>query len=123
MEKLQFISEQMTALEVPYSYGKWNDKVTYPYFVGEITEEEPTTEDGKEQATLLITGFHRGKYIDFETIKAKIKKHFDPIHGLRASIDGGSIVVFYCGAIPVPTNEADLKKIQINLKIKFWRGA
>ena len=121
MDKLKFIKEQLTLLSVPYEFGEWSSAVKYPYFTGEITEEPITTEDGLEQSTLLLNGFHRGKYIDLEEIKAKIKKHFHPIHGLRGQTESGSIAVFYGGAFYIPTNEADLKRIQINLIIKEWK--
>lgn len=123
MDKLKFINEQLTAIDVPYEFGEWTTAVKYPYFTGEITEEPISTEDGLEQSTLLLNGFHRGKYVDLEEIKAKIKKHFHPIYGLRGQTDSGSIAVFYGGAFFVPTNEADLKRIQINLIIKEWKGA
>ena len=122
MSALQFISEQMTALGVNYEFDTWTSDVVYPYFVGEIHEDEPTTEDGAESSYMLVTGFNRGKYIALEEAKEKIKKHFDPINGLRAKTDSGSIAVFYAGAFNIPSGEADLKKIQITLKIKEWKG-
>ena len=123
MDKLNFISNQMDSIAVPYEFLMWTSDVKYPYFVGEITEEPTTTEDGFEESTLLLTGFHRGAMIDLLEIKEKIKKHFNPICGLSGTTDSGSIVVFFDGFFPVPTGEADLKKIQINLKIKEWKGA
>lgn len=124
MEKLKFISEQMDALAVPYEFMQWTSDVAYPYFVGEITEEPTMTEDGLEESTMLLTGFHRGKFIDLETVKERIKSHFSPIYGLTGQTDSGSaIAVFFDGSFYVPTGEADLKKIQINLKIKLWKGA
>lgn len=123
MEKLKFINEQMTAIAVPYEFGKWSSVVQYPYFVGEITEEPTMTEDGLEESTILLTGFHRGSLLDLELVKEKIKSHFPPIYGLRAQTDSGAIAVFFDGCFYVPTGEADLKKIQINLKIKEWKGA
>ena len=112
----------MDILSVPYEFGEWTSNVVYPYSVGEITEEPSTTEDGLEESTMILTCFTRGKYIDLEIIKEKIKRHFHPIHGLRASTDSGSIAVFFDGSFYIPTGEADLKKIQINLKIKEWKG-
>lgn len=123
MDKLKFIKEQMDMIHVPYEFGEWTSPVVYPYTVGEITEEPIVTEDGLEESTLLLTVFHRGKYIDMETVKATIKKHFDPIFGLRATTDSGAIAVFYDGAFYIPTGEADLKRMQINIKIKEWKGA
>ena len=121
-EILKFISDQMDILAVPYEFGEWTSDVTYPYFVGEITEDEAMTEDGAETYSVTLTGFHRGKLIDLEEIKEKIKKHFHPIHGLRAKTDSGTIAVFFVGAFFIPSGEAELKKIQINLKIKSWKG-
>ena len=123
MDKLKFINEQMTAIAVPYEFGEWTSPVVYPYGVGEITEDPITTEDGEEQSTMLLTFFHRGNMIDLLAIKEKIKKHFSPIYGLRAQTEGGAIAVFYDGFFPVPSGEADLKKIQINLKIIEMKGA
>ena len=122
MDKLKFIKEQMDILAVPYEFMEWTSDVKYPYFVGEFSENEPMTEDGYEQATFTLNGFNRGKYIVLEEIKARIKKHFHPIHGLRSQTESGAIVVFYGSAFPVPTNEADLQRIQINLIIKEWKG-
>ena len=123
MDKLKFIEEQMDMISVPYELGEWTSPVVYPYTVGEFTDEPIVTEDGLEESTLLLTVFHRGTRLAMEEIKATIKKHFDPRFGLRAATDSGSIAVFFDGAFYVPTGEADLKKMQINIKIKEWKGA
>ena len=124
MEKLKFINDQMTTIGVPYEFMEWTSDVTYPYFVGEITEEPTMTEDGLEESTMLLTGFCRGKFIDLEEYKQRIKNHFSPVCGLTGQTDSGStIAVFFDGSFYVPTGESDLKKIQINLKIKLWKGA
>ena len=122
MEALGFIKEQMNILAVPYEFAEWTSVVKYPYFVGEIVEEPTNTEDRREESTLILTGFTRGKYIELEEIKEKIKKHFDPIYGLRSDIDSGAIAVFFNGSMNISTGEADLKKIQINLQIIEWKG-
>lgn len=122
MDKLKFINEQMDILSVPYEYGEWTSDVIYPYSVGEVTEEPIMNEDGSAESTMLLTVFNRGSYIELERIKESIRKHFNPICGLRAKTDSGAIAVFYDGAFPVPTGEADLKRIQINLTIKEWKG-
>lgn len=126
MEKLEFIGHQLNeVLNIPYRLGQWNSVVAYPYSVGEITEDPITTEDGHETSTLLITVFHRGEdaLLKLDEVKEKIKKHFSPIYGLRGETDSGTIVIYYDGSFYVPTGEADLKKIQINLSIQEWKGA
>lgn len=122
MEKLKFINEQLKVLNIPYEFGEWTSDVQYPYFVGEITEDAPETEDGAETSTFILTGTHKGSYLDLIKIKEKVKKHFDPIYGLRDRTEAGSISIFWDGAFFVPTNVADLKRIQINLRIKEWKG-
>lgn len=122
MDKLKFINEQMDILAVPYEYGEWTSEVSYPYSVGEISEEPIVNEDGSAESTLLLTVFTRGSYLELERIKEKIRKHFNPICGLRATTDSGAIAVFFDGSFPVPTGEANLKRIQINLTIKEWKG-
>lgn len=123
MDKFKFISEQMDRIGVPYEFGMWSSAVQYPYFVGEQPSPETyPAEDGSEESVILLTGFHRGALADLMQFKEKIKKHFSPIHGLRSATDSGSIAVFFDGFFPIPTGEADLKKIQINLTIKEWKG-
>lgn len=124
MEKLEFIGKQLNeVLKIPYRLGQWNSDVKYPYSVGEITEDPINTEDGHESSTLLLTVFHRGTnaVLELEEVKEKIKKHFSPVGGLHGWTDSGAIVIFYDGSFFVPTGEADLKKIQINLQIEEWK--
>ena len=123
MDKYKFISDQMAAINVPYELGEWASDVIYPYSVGEFTEFSVATEDGAEESELLLSIFNRGNYSDLVRITDKIKKHFPANGGLCAKTDSGSIAVFFDGSAPIPTNEAGLKKIQINLRIKEWKGA
>lgn len=123
MDKLKFINEQLETIGIPYEFGQWSSGITYPYYVGEITEEPVTTEDGLEESTFILTGFNRGNMIALERDKNMIKKHFDPIYGLRGETDSGAIAAFFDGSFYVPSGEAELKTIQINLKIKEWKGA
>ena len=123
MDKLKFINEQMGILAIPYEFMEWTSDVVYPYWVGEITEEPVITEDGLQESTMILTGFYRGtSFESLETDKNKIKMHFSPITGLCAKTDSGSIAVFFDGSFYIPSGEAGLKKIQINLKIKEWKG-
>ena len=123
MDTLKFINDQMALIEVPYEFGQWSSDVTYPYWVGEKPSgENYLAEDGSVETKFLITGFHRGKLVDLMKIADKIRKHFNPIYGLRSKTGSGSIAVFFDCSFPIPTGEADLKKLQINLTIKEWKG-
>lgn len=123
MEKLKFIKNQMAALNIPYEFGAWTGKVTYPYFTGELIEATPLTEDGKTEAAFILTGFHKGTYLDLEQIKEKIKNHFDSITGYAEKTAAGVVVGWYDNSVYIPQDAADLKVIQINLILKEWKGA
>jgi hypothetical protein len=124
MAALQFINEQMSVLGINYEFNEWTSDIKYPYFVGdEFREDETITEDGAQTSSLIVVGFNRGKYIDLEEAKEKIKKHFNPVYGLSATTDSGCITVFFADSFNIPSGEADLKKIQFTLKIKEWKGA
>lgn len=123
MDILKFMYAQMNVLEIPYEFGEWTSEIQYPYFVGEMTDQEATTEDGMEEYTFVLNGFHRGKILDLEKVKETIKKHFDTIHGVRIANESGAIAAFYSHSAYLPTGEAELKRVQINIKIKRWKGA
>lgn len=122
MDKLKFIAEQMEHLAIPYSFGTWNAEIQYPYWVGEYTESPTNAENGYEECVFILTGTTRGAWLELEEAKEQIKQHFSAYGGLRDETESGAIAVFYSGAMTIPTKEADLKRIQINLDIKEWKG-
>ena len=112
-EILKIINEKLTNGEMTRT------PITYPYWVGDYTDPEPTTEDGKEEFVVMLTGFARGKFIDLENQKQAIKDYFK--NGVTVFTEAGSSVnIFYAGSLIVPSDEIDLKRSQINLKIKKW---
>jgi len=126
MSALGIITTELNSIGVPYEFMEWTDPVQYPYFIGEYSEVPPTAEDGGKEATLILTGTTNtkfgGSWLELEQFRAKIEKHFHPVCGLRKSTDDGAVAIYYENSFPVPTGEADLKRIQINLRIKEWKG-
>ena len=126
-EALKFINESLTSAGINYELGEWTSDIVYPYWVGEYQESEPLDEDGMQETSFIITGFARDSEESdakaaLESDKAAIKKLFNPISGLSTITDTGSaVVIFYASALNnIPTGDAELKKIQINLTIKEW---
>ena len=120
-EILKIIDEKLTdELGLNYEFGEMTKTpITYPYWVGDYTDTEPTTEDGKDEFVVMLTGFARGKFIDLENQKQAIKDYFK--NGVTVFTEAGSSVnIFYAGSLIVPSDEIDLKRSQINLKIKKW---
>lgn len=120
---LKVVSDGMAELGIEYEFGEYTkEPIVYPYFVGEYTETEPTTEDGLQETTFMLSGFSRGTWLTLENAKAKIENYFNKVYGKTVMVDDGSAVaVFYGNALIVPTGDEELKKIQINLQCKEWK--
>ena len=77
--------------------------------------------DGESESTFILTGTTKGSWLELEQLKEKIRSVFTDV-GLTAILTHNiAIAVMYAGSMPVPTGTDQLKRIQINLKIKEWR--
>lgn len=117
---LKFVSDFMDGLSIPYDFMEWKDKPPDDrYHVGEPNEVTMTTleEDGHQDTTFIVRGFTRKEWKHLMQDAETIKKNLP-----RTAIlpDGTGIAVFYAGSTPVPTGDAELKSIKINLDIKEW---
>jgi hypothetical protein len=119
---LNTINAELNSIGVPYEFMRWTSAVNGAYFVGEISETPTDTEDGGKEYSLILTGTTRGSWLELENYRAKIEDHFPTVYGLRKSTDDGAVVIFYSHSFPVKTGEAEVKRIQINLQIKQWKG-
>lgn len=121
---LKIVSDAMRSLSLPYGFGTYAEyPIRYPYFVGEYTVSEPMTADGLQEGIFMLTGFARGNepYMDLEDAKERIEGMFHPVSGRIGITDTGSgVAIFYAGSQYIPTNDAELRRIQINLTIKEW---
>lgn len=123
MSVFEIIAAEMNSISVPYAPMRWTSaNVPEQYWIGEYIETPTDTEDGYEEASVILTGTTKGLWSLLEGTKEKIKSHFPNPYGLRKSIDDGTVAIFYENSFPVRTGEAVLKRMQINLKIKIWRG-
>lgn len=120
---LKVVSDGMAKMGIEYDFLEYTKQpIAYPYFVGEYTETEPTTEDGLQETTFMLSGFTRDTWLTLENAKEQIENYFNKVYGKTVMVDDGSAVaVFYGNALVVPTGDEELKKIQINLQCKEWR--
>lgn len=118
---LKYIADLMKNIGIPYEFARWNSG-TPPdgYFVGEYIEAPSLTkeESGYQESTFILRGFTRQTWLVLEQAKEKIEKSIPQTAILD---DGTGIAVFYESATVVPTNDADLKSIKINLNIQEWK--
>lgn len=122
---LEIVSDAMSELGIEYGFGVYSGnkagQIVYPYFVGEYTESTPLNEDGMQEATFMLTGFHRGTWAELETTKAKIENYFNKVSGKTVMADDGSaVIIFYDSALVILKEDAQLKSIQINLSVQEW---
>lgn len=120
IEALNFIGSLMKSLSVPYKFTEWKGDIPEYYFTGEYQEVESLTkeENGFQETSFILNGFTRGEWLLLEEVKTKIEKALPK----QAMTESGSVVaIFYAQAFPVPTGDAELKRIQINLTIKEWK--
>lgn len=122
-QMLKIVSDSMKDMGIEYGFATYGKTpVVYPYFVGEYTEREAMTEDGLQESTFLLTGFHRGTWSELEDTKERIENYFNQVSGKTVITDNGSAVaIFYGNSLVVPTGDAELKSIQVNLIIKEWK--
>ena len=119
-DALKVIKDAMADLGIVYSFMEYKGN-EYPYFVGEYTESPQPNEDGLQETTFILSGFSRGTWLELEEAKEKIKDHYNKVCGRVAIADNGSAVaIFYASSLIIPTGDAELKKIQINLEVKEW---
>ena len=119
---LKIIKKAMDTLGLEYCFMRYNKpKVVYPYWVGEYQENPPVSESGHSTSTFMLTGFHRGEWADLETQKEQIENYFNKISGKTVMAeDGSAVAVFYSTSLIVPSMDAELKRMQINLDIHEW---
>ena len=124
-EVIKIIKNTMHSLGLQYDFGEYKGnaegKIVYPYFVGEYMETESMTEDGLQETTFILTGFSRGDWDTLEEAKEKIEKRFSLSGMVGITSSGSAVAIFYAHSLIVPTGDAELKSIQINLRIKEWK--
>lgn len=116
---LAYVNKKLAEAGINYEFGEWKSELVYPYFVGEYSESQPSEEDGLSESMLILTGWTTGRYAELEAAREKVEKLFT--FNTTLLDDGSAVDVSYAGSIVIPTGNATLKRIQINLSIKLWR--
>ena len=119
IEALKFINNKLVENGINYEFMQWTNDLVYPYFVGEYQEAESLNEDGFQETTFILNGFSKGSWLNLEQAKEKIEKIFSNTTAILPN--GNGIAVFYSNSLVIPTGDAELKRIQINLAINEWK--
>lgn len=120
IEALEYINNLIKSLISNYRFMEWKSDVPAIYWIGEYQENASTTkeENGKQDTTFILTGTTRGSWLSLEEDKQTIENGITQTAILG---NGSGIAVFYENALVIPTGDAELKRLQINLTIKEWK--
>lgn len=117
MKALEIINRMLTEQGINYEFMRYSRKPKFPYFVGSYTEIPNDIENGLQESTFTLDGYHNGSWFALETAKDKIKALFDNFTTVE---EGIGVAISYENAMPVPIDSSDMKRIQIYLDIKEW---
>ena len=119
---LKAMKGAMQEMGMEYAFRRFRKRPEYPYCVGDYLESESMTEDGLQECTFTLTGFARGAGSEtvLEAAKNKIRNYFTLEVRAFPFDDGSVVAIAYGDAQPVPTEDAELDRIQINLTVKEW---
>ena len=119
---LKIIKKAMDTLGLEYGFMRYNKTpVVYPYWVGSYQENPIVSESGHSTSMFSLNGYHRGSWYDLETQKEHIENYFNKVSGKTVMAeDGSAVAIFYANTLIVPSVDAELKRIQINLDINEW---
>ena len=118
-EVLKFISDKLTKSKINYSFGEWTSDIVYPYFVGEYVDFGAANEDGLYESDFTLIGFSRDAWLTLEKARETIEKLFADCTTILKN--GSGVDISYSGCRIIPTGDDELKRIEINLKIKEWK--
>lgn len=126
---LKFIKAEMKKAGIDYHFQvNRSRKIVYPYFVGELIPVTPLEEDGMKEFTFVLEGFTRetetsnGTLLELLEAGEKVEEHFPQVGGLTAVLGNQAVAVFFNSVQPVESGDEQLKRIQINLDVKSWKG-
>jgi len=119
---LTWFANLMDNLSIPYDFMEWKEKPPEDYyFTGSYIETE--TMDSQEsnhfQYVFILRGVTRKDWMLLERAKAKIQRNAKAIRTVLP--DGTGLAVSYATGDEVPTGDASLKGIKINLNVDEWR--
>lgn len=119
---LNIIGQAMASLGLEYGFIRYNkNPLVYPFWVGSYQENPIVSESGHSTTAFSLMGNHRGSWDDLETQKERIENYFNKVSGKTVMAeDGSAVAIFYANTLIVPSVDAELKRIQINLDIHEW---
>lgn len=117
---IRAFNDEAKTMNLPYEFDNWQSEVKLPFFVGELSEIPTSDEDGKREFDLILTGEDVGAYSQLLDYSEIIRERYKQGHSIV--VDGGLIKFFYENATPIPVEDENVKRIQINITVYLWEG-
>lgn len=119
LELLAAFKSALDSLDIEGAFRVYTgDK--YPYLTYEYYETNVTHEDGRTDGELLCEIWSRNTFAELIGIKEKLKEHFKQLN-IKV---GNNVYHFdYASSTPEDTGDAELKKIQVSIATRYWKGA
>lgn len=89
--------------------------LTYEYFVTNVSHE-----DGGTDGELFCEIWTRGTLAELDDIDEKLKDYFKQ---KNIKVDNDVIHFDYATSTPEDTGDSELKKLQVTITTKYWKGA
>lgn len=116
---LTVFKSALDGLGITSAYNRYSgDK--YPYLTYEYIVTNVSREDGSTDGELLCECWTRGTYAELDAIDDKLEAHFKK---LFVKVDNGVIYFDYATSTPEDDEDGELKKLQITITTKYWKGA
>ncbi|MBQ5929952.1 MAG: hypothetical protein IIX02_04080 [Clostridia bacterium] len=118
-EVLTAFTSALDSLSVENAYMRYSgDK--YPYLTFEYIVTNVSREDGSTDGEMFCEAWTRGTYAELDDIDQKLKDYFNK---LFVKVDKGIIYFDYATSTPEDDEDGELKKLQISITTKYWKGA
>ena len=89
--------------------------LTYEYFITNVSRE-----DGSTDGELVCEIWTRGTFAELDDIDAKLEDYFKQ---RNIQVDNDVIHFDYATSTPEDDEDGELKKLQISITTKYWKGA
>ncbi len=91
----------------------------YPYMTYEYTETDVTHEDGGTAGEILCEIWTRNTFAELVDVQEKLKKYFKQ---KNISVNNDVYHFDYATCSFEETGDSELKKMQVSITTKFWKG-
>lgn len=119
MECIGILAREIRKLGINIDFLEWEGKPPTTYWIFTYIEADNNYETSCKAGVIICEGFTRGNITNLEEEKEKIINHFQEY---REIADNTAVFLGSAYGQIVDTQDVEIKKIQVNIDFKEWRG-